>query len=85
METGARDKKKTRNNLSDISLNENDNTKKFDSMNQNQIPINQLPIERKNDIRETHDEVVNGKPLLNSNRGIMIPQSANGSSLIPDL
>lgn len=33
METGNKDKKKTRNNLSDISLNENDNTKKFDSMN----------------------------------------------------
>lgn len=40
METGNKDKKKTRNNQSDISLNENDNTKKFDSMNQAQIPIN---------------------------------------------
>jgi len=34
METGNKEKKKTRNNQSDISLNENDNTRKFtDSMN----------------------------------------------------
>ena len=65
METGNKDgKKKTRNNQSDISLNENENTKKFtDSMNQNQIPINQLPIERKNDIRESHDDIIDGLAL----------------------
>ena len=73
METGNKDKKKTRNNQSDISLNENENTKKFDSMNQNQIPINQLPIERKNDIRESHDDIVNGHALQSSNRPIKIP------------
>ena len=63
METGNKDKKRTRNNQSDISLNENDNTKKFDSMNEKQIPINQLPIERKNDIRQSHDEIIDGQPL----------------------
>lgn len=73
METGNKDKKKTRNNQSDISLNENENTIKINSMNQNQIPINQLPIERKNDIRESHDDIVNGH---NQNRPIKIPQSA---------
>jgi hypothetical protein len=35
METGNKDKKKTRNNQSDISLNENENTIKINSMNQN--------------------------------------------------
>jgi hypothetical protein len=44
-------------------------------MNQNQIPINQLPIDRKNDIRESHDEIIGGSSLQTSKigNGIMIP------------